>query len=112
MQGSKKAIDFNIGEPQIQLLTAALSSDRANGSASCAAWWKSMVVFDSVQGTDASLFPRIYANLGQHIRDDLLRARMKGAARHHWLKNQYLMATCVEVLETLEAAGIPVVLMK
>jgi hypothetical protein len=107
-----KAIGLRIGEPQTLLLSAALSDDKEKGAEALAAWWKGIPDFDAVRGTDAALFPRIYANLGLHIRDRTLAARMKGAARHHWLKNQYLITACGDVLERLDRAGIKVLLMK
>jgi hypothetical protein len=81
------------------LIRAALSPDKAEAAAAPDAWWKDVPDFDAVRGSDAGLFPRIYWNLGSSIGDPQLRARLKGTARHHWLRNQYLIAACGKLLD-------------
>jgi len=106
------SIDFGIGRPQALLLKAALGTDKAEGAAALAAWWQGITSFDEVHGTDSGLFAQIYANLGNHIPERQLLARMKGAARHVWLRNQYMVADCATLVGTLAEVGIPTMLLK
>jgi hypothetical protein len=105
-------VDFGIGPSQRLLLTAALSSDRAAALSALETWWGKFVDFDQVRGTDSTLFPQIYWNIGTDIRDARLAARLKGTARHRWIRNQYLMTTCAQLLELLRSAEIPALLLK
>ena len=106
------SLDFGIGRQQALLLQAALGTDKAEGAAALAAWWQGITSFDEVHGTDSGLFAQIYANLGNHIPDRQLLARMKGAARHVWLRNQYMVADCGTLVGTLAEVGIPTMLLK
>jgi len=110
--GGKRILDFGIAGPQVLLLKAALSSDKAEAAAALEQWWQGIGDFDAVRGTDSALFPRIYWNLGPLIRDRALAARLKGAARHRWLRNQYLIASAGELIERLAHADVPVLLLK
>lgn len=105
-------MDFGIGSQQALLLRAAFGQDKAAAAAALDRWWTGIADFDDVRGTDANLFPQVYWNLGAQIRDSTLRARLKGAARHHWVRNQYLVANGGQLLDTLGHAGIPVLLLK
>lgn len=105
-------VDFGIGPSQRLLLTAALSSDRAAALSALETWWANIVDFDQVRGTDSALFPRIFWNIGTDIRDARLAARLKGTARHRWIRNQYLMTTCAQLLDLLRSAQIPALLLK
>ncbi len=105
-------MDFGIGKQQVLLLKAAMSRDKAEAAAALDAWWANITDFDQVRGTDSNLFPQVYWNLGLHIRDRTLHARLKGTARHHWVKNQFLVASCGTLLDILDRAGVPVLLLK
>lgn len=105
-------MDFGIGLPQRLLLEAALSPDREAAARALDTWWRGIEDYEAVRGTDSALFPQIFWNVGSAIRDRGLAARLKGAARHQWIRNQYLIANCGEVLDVLIGAGIPAVLLK
>lgn len=105
-------MDFGIGKQQVLLLKAAMSRDKAEAADALDAWWANISDFDQVRGTDANLFPQVYWNLGSRIRDRTLHARLKGTARHHWVKNQFLIARCGELIDILARAGVPVLLLK
>jgi hypothetical protein len=105
-------VDFGIGSQQLLLLKAALCQDKAAAETALDQWWAGIADFDEVRGTDSNLFPQIYWNLGQRIRDATLRARLKGAARHHWARNQYLIASGGQLLDLLSGADVPVLLLK
>ena len=105
-------MDFKIRASQRLLLKAAFSQNKQEGAAALSQWWGRVGDFHEVQGTDASIFPEIYGNLGAYISDPKLAARMRGVARHHWLKNKYLIRFCAELLNHLADAGIPVLLLK
>lgn len=105
-------LDFGIGPPQALLLQAALNQDREAGAAALAEWWRGIASFDEVQGTDSALLVQIHANLGSRIADQRLLNRMKGAARHVWLRNQYMVADCAKLVGALAEAGVPTVLLK
>ena len=105
-------VDFKIRASQRLLLKAAFSQNKQEGAAALSQWWGRVGDFHEVQGTDASIFPEIYGNLGAYISDPKLAARMRGVARHHWLKNKYLIRFCAELLNHLADAGIPVLLLK
>src|SRR6185312_17538767 len=85
---------------------------KAEAAAALGEWWKDIVDFDDVRGTDSHLFPQIYWHLGSRIQNATLLARLKGAARHHWIKNQYLIASAGQLLDLLKHAGVPVLLLK
>nr|WP_284701122.1 nucleotidyltransferase family protein [Rhodoplanes tepidamans] len=93
-------------------MSAALSPDRELAAQALDAWWRGIDDFDAVRGTDSALFPQIFWNVGAAIRDRTLAARLKGAARHQWIRNQYLIASCAGVLDVLIGAGIRGVLLK
>jgi hypothetical protein len=114
MPASKGAdrVDFGIGSQQVLLLEAALGQDKAMAAEALDRWWAGIADFDDVRGTDANLFPQVYWNLGSRIRDTTLRARLKGTARHHWVRNQYLATNGGQLLDVLGQAGIPVLLLK
>jgi hypothetical protein len=105
-------VNFGIGSQQILLLKAALCQDKAVAAEALDRWWAGIADFDDVRGTDANLFPQVYWNLGSQIRDATLRARLKGTARHHWVRNQYLIANGGQLLDLLSRAGVPVLLLK
>jgi Uncharacterised nucleotidyltransferase len=105
-------VDFGIGSQQLLLLKAALCQDKAVAAEALDRWWAGIADFDDVRGTDANLFPQVYWNLGSQIRDATLRARLKGTARHHWVRNQYLIANGGQLLDLLSRAGVPVLLLK
>jgi len=105
-------IDFGIGRPQRLLLKAALGPDKADGAAALSAWWSGIADLDQVHGTDSGLFAQVYVNLGSRIADPVLASRMKGAARHVWVRNNYMIADCARIVATLGRAGIPVMLLK
>ena len=105
-------MDFVIGRQQVLLLNAAMNRDKAEAAAALEAWWANITDFDQVRGTDSNLFPQVYWNLGSRIRDRTLHARLKGTARHHWVKNQFLVASCGTLLDLLDRAGVPVLLLK
>ncbi|HKP24729.1 MAG TPA: nucleotidyltransferase family protein [Dongiaceae bacterium] len=94
------------------MLNAAMCRDKAVAAAALDAWWANITDFDQVRGTDANLFPQVYWNLGASIRDRTLHARLKGTARHHWIKNQFLVASCGMLLDILDRAQVPVLLLK
>jgi hypothetical protein len=105
-------VDFGIGSQQALLLKAAMGADKAESAAALEAWWAGIADFDQVRGTDSNLFPQIYWNVGSRIPDVALRARLKGAARHHWVRNQYLVASGGRLLDVLNRAEVPVLLLK
>jgi hypothetical protein len=105
-------VDFGIGPSQILLLKAALSLDRSEAVDALDEWWNRIADFDDVRGTDSALFPQIYWNLGATIRNSQLAGRLKGAARHQWIRNQYLIASCGELLDLLIQSKIPMLLLK
>lgn len=105
-------MNFGIGSQQVLLLKAALGQDKAMAAEALDRWWAGIADFDDVRGTDANLFPQVYWNLGSRIRDTTLRARLKGTARHHWVRNQYLVANGGQLLDALGQAGVPVLLLK
>ena len=104
-------MDFRIGSQQVLLLKAALCQDKAVAAEALDRWWTGVADFDDVRGTDANLFPQVYWNLGSQIRDATLRARLKGTARHNWVKNRYLISNGGRLLDLLESrrrAGVAV----
>ncbi len=105
-------LDFGIGHSQALLLRAALGADKAEAATALAEWWRGIASFEDVQGTDSALFAQIHANLGARIPDPKLAARMKGTARHVWLRNQYMVADCATLVGALARAGVPTVLLK
>jgi hypothetical protein len=105
-------VNFGIGSQQILLLRAALCQDKAVAAEALDQWWTGIADFDDVRGTDANLFPQVHWNLGSQIRDATLRARLKGTARHHWVRNQYLIANGGQLLDLLSGADVPVLLLK
>jgi hypothetical protein len=105
-------VDFGIGSQQALLLKAAMGADKAEAAAALEAWWACITDFDQVRGTDSNLFPQLYWNVGSRIRDAALRGRLKGAARHHWVRNQYLVASGGRLLDVLNRAEVPVLLLK
>jgi hypothetical protein len=105
-------VDFGIGSQQVLLLKAALCQDKAVAAAALDQWWAGIANFDDVRGTDANLFPQVYWNLGSRIRNTTLHGRLKGTARHHWVRNQYLIANGGKLLDLLGRAGVPVLLLK
>jgi hypothetical protein len=107
-----RVLDFGIGPAQALLLRAALDPDREAAAGALAEWWRGIASFDDVQGTDSGLFAQVHANLGNHVADQRLRSRLKGAARHVWLRNQYMIADCARLVAALAEAGVPAVLLK
>ena len=105
-------MDFRIGSQQVLLLKAALCQDKAVAAEALDRWWTGIADFDEVRGTDSNLFPQVYWNLGSQIRDATLRARLKGTARHNWVRNQYLISNGGQLLDVLSRAGVPVLLLK
>lgn len=105
-------MDFGIGPLQRLLLTAAFSLETSSAAAALDEWWSRVGNFDLVRGTDAALFPQIYRRLGANIRNPQLAARLKGAARHHWVLNQRLIGHCGKLVNLLISANIPVLLLK
>lgn len=105
-------IDFGIGRPQRLLLSAALSLDKAEAAAALSEWWRGISDLDQVHGTDSGLFAQIYANLGRRIPDPALASRMKGAARHVWVRNNYMISDCARIVAALCEVDIPVMLLK
>jgi hypothetical protein len=105
-------VNFRIGSQQVLLLKAAFSSSKSEAIAALDRWWANVADFDEVRGTDANLFPQIYWNVGSQIQDPTLRGRLKGAARHHWVRNQYLIASGGQVLDLLAGGAVPVLLLK
>lgn len=105
-------MNFGIGSQQVLLLKAALCQDKAVAAEALDQWWAGIADFDQVRGTDSNLFPQVYWNLGARIGDQTLHARLKGAARHHWVRNQYLIANGGQLLDLLNGAAVPVLLLK
>jgi hypothetical protein len=105
-------VGSEIGSQQRLLLKAAMCPDKAEAAAALDQWWANIANFDQVRGTDSNLFPQIYWNVGSRTRDATLHARLKGAARHHWARNQYLVASGGQLLDILNRAEVPVLLLK
>ncbi len=94
------------------MLRAAFSEDRTEAAHALAEWRNDIADFDEVHGTDSTLFPQIYRNLGSEIPDAALAARLKGALLHQWVRNNYMLQTASKVLRLLGGHGIPVLLIK
>jgi hypothetical protein len=74
-------------------------------------WW-GRVDLSGTGSTEYRLLPLVYHNIGRQIPDAVAAARVKGAAKHVWLTNQLNAELATTVLDRLEAADIPTVMLK
>jgi putative nucleotidyltransferase-like protein len=99
-----------ITDDQRLLLQAALEEpDRA---LRCFIGWWQDVKLENTGGTEYRLLPLVYHNIGRLIPDAITAARVKGVAKHVWLSNQLNAALAKTVLNRLNAANIPSVIIK
>jgi hypothetical protein len=76
------------------------------------AQWRQTVPFDEIDVYTQRLVPRIYRNVRSLGGDDPILDRMKGVYRHTWVSNRLRIAACEKLLDILNGAGIPSVLLK
>lgn len=92
------------------LLQAALDDDRP----ARAAWerWLGQVGFEPAGGAEVQVMPLVWRNLTRHGGEAPGLERLRGVYRHTWVKNQLTMRFGARVLTSLEAAGIPTLVLK
>lgn len=95
---------------QETLLRAAL----LDGEAAARAWreWRARVDLDHVDAESYRLLAPLSANLPEFGADDPLTPLLRGVRRHTWTANHRLMKTAMTPLRALDAAGIPLLLLK
>jgi hypothetical protein len=77
---------MRLSEPQHLLLRAAL--DPPDRALEWFAAWRRLVDLNDVAGTEYRLLPLVDQNIGGHLPDDALKHRLRGIARHAWLRNR------------------------
>jgi hypothetical protein len=92
------------------LLHAAL--DEPDRALRCFSEWWGHVNLENTGSTEYRLLPLVYHNIGRLIPDATAAARVKGVAKHVWLSNQLNAASAATVLDRLNAANIPTVIIK
>jgi hypothetical protein len=95
---------------QILLLRAAvLDADAARP-----AWerWRAGNALETADSASLRLFPLAYSNLRSSGLDELDLAKLKGAYRGAWVRNQLLFKRAAEALRALGDAGVPTLVLK
>lgn len=95
---------------QTLLLRACLLS----GADAATAWqaWRGRVVFDDMDAGSFRLMPLLHHNLRRENIDDPLLGRIKGIYRQIWSRNQLLFHESAAVMLAMQAADIPVLVLK
>lgn len=91
------------------LLHAVLSPERA-----IEYWqrWRECVLLDDIDHGSLRLLPMLDHTLRQHGVQDPELARYRGVLRKSWVENQLIFRRTEQVIDTLQRAGIPVVVLK
>jgi hypothetical protein len=92
------------------LLHAAL--DEPDRALRCFSEWWGHVKLENTGSTEYRLLPLVHHNIGRLIPDATAAARIKGVAKHVWLSNHLNAALAATVLDRLNAANIPTVVVK
>jgi len=71
-----------------------------------------MIDLNDVAGTAFRLLPLVYANVGASLPDDALKARLRGIARHAWLRSRVRWHLCTASIDRLKQSQIPFMLIK
>jgi hypothetical protein len=102
--------DFYPSPVQELLLKAAL----LDGPKAIACWdaWRSAVVVDDIDIGSQRLLPLLYRNLQRLGIDHPDLNRYRSVHRYIWVDNQLRIRQAVALMETMDAANIPVVLLK
>ncbi len=95
---------------QLLVLHAALDQSEP----ALAAWsrWRAATEFDDVDHGSTRLLPLVYRNLGADAFDPEVAGRLKGLYRRSWSQNQLNFKRAATVIDLLEAAGIPTLVIK
>lgn len=95
---------------QTLLLRACLLS----GADVATAWqtWRGRIAFDDMDAGSFRLMPLLYHNLRRENIDDPLLGRIKGIYRQNWSRNQLLFHEAAQMMSALQAAEIPVLVLK
>jgi hypothetical protein len=101
---------MDLTEPQLLLLRAAMAP--VPDALHCFGRWRERVALNDVAGTDFRLLPLIYQNIGRHLPNDVLKARLRGIAQHAWLRNRSRLQLCGSLLERLSQRDMPFLLIK
>jgi hypothetical protein len=99
-----------LAEAEKLLLRAALESPRE--ALAHFARWRDIVDLNNVAGTDFRLLPLVYENIGVGLPDDALKSRLRGMARHAWLRNRARWQLCSAAIGRLRERDIPFMLIK
>ncbi|KQT58460.1 hypothetical protein ASG52_21615 [Methylobacterium sp. Leaf456] len=78
----------------------------------CFARWREQNDLNDVVGTAFRLLPLVYDNIGQALPDDAIKARLRGIARHVWLRSRSRWHLCAAAIDRLTEREIPLLLTK
>ena len=97
--------------PNQRLLLQAAVDEPDRALRSFSDWW-GRVDLEGTGSTEYRLLPLVYHNIGPRIPDAIAAARVRGAAKHVWLTNQLNAELATTVLDRLEIADIPTMMLK
>jgi hypothetical protein len=97
-------------QTQRLLLRAAL--DPPESAVKQFAAWSQLVDLNDVVGTGYRLLPLVDQNISSRLTDSTLQRRLRGIARHAWLRNSLRLRLWSSIMDTLAERQIPFLLMK
>jgi hypothetical protein len=101
---------MRLTEAQRLLLRAAL--DPPDTALEQFAAWRRMVDLNDVAGSEYRLLPLVDRNIGARLPDDALKLRLRGIARHAWLRNSLRWRLWLSITDTLAERRVPYLLIK
>jgi hypothetical protein len=101
---------MQLTEPQRLLLRAAL--EPPDSASERFAAWRRLVDLNTVAGTDYRLLPLVDQNIGSRLPEDALKQRLRGIARHAWLRNSLRLQLWLSITDRLTEQRVPFLLMK
>ncbi|GAB6843080.1 hypothetical protein JCM2811A_20810 [Methylorubrum rhodinum] len=98
-------------DPSDRLLLRAALDPPAEALA-CFARWRERIDLNDVAGTSFRLLPLVYHHIGAIMPDDAIKARLRGIARHAWLRSRSRWHLCSAAIDRLAQRGVPFMLTK
>lgn len=74
--------------------------------------WRATLDLDRLDSGSLSLMPLLYRRMTDLGIDDPIQPRLRGARHYHWCRNEVRLRQCFQGIDTLLAAGHPVLALK